>query len=104
MVCFSPGGNVEWQKIGVLGYSFVTIDLNGDGWDEILTMKMAHAELAAFGLCSVTIISKLFGEWGESKTGFILAIAAIIFAICNAVFLLLVLFTFYFGRGQFTLI
>ncbi|NQT82332.1 hypothetical protein HQ563_04875 [bacterium] len=48
MVCFSPGGNVEWQKIGVLGYSFVTIDLNGDGWDEILTMKMAHAELAAF--------------------------------------------------------
>ncbi len=48
IVCFSPGGNVEWQKMGVLGYSFVTTDLNGDGWDEILTMKNVPNELVLF--------------------------------------------------------
>ncbi len=48
MACLSPDGNVEWEKTGVLGDSFVTADFNGDGWEEILTMKMARAELAAF--------------------------------------------------------
>jgi len=62
------------------------------------------AELGAFGLGSVTIVGKLFGEWGQSKAGFVFAITAIIVAICNAVFLMLVLYTFYFGGGQFTLI
>jgi len=75
-------------------------------WDVYNTMFAVWliAELAAFGVGSVTVIGKLFGGWGESKLGFILAIAAIIVAVCNAVFLLLVLYSFYFGGGQFTLI
>ena len=98
--------------IGLVAFVIGIIILRNDDlaepryWNVYNTLFAAWlvAELAAFGLGSVTIIGKLFGEWGESKTGFILAVTAIIFAICNAVFLLLVLYSFYFGGGQFTLI
>lgn len=62
------------------------------------------AELGAFGLGFITIINRLMGEWGQSKLGLIFAIAAVVIAVSCAVFLMLVLYTFYFGGGQFTLI
>ncbi len=62
------------------------------------------AELGAFGLGFITIINRSMGEWGGSKTGLVLAIAAAVIAVCCGVFLMLVLYTFYFAGGQFTLI
>jgi hypothetical protein len=62
------------------------------------------AELGAFGLGFVTITNRLFGEWGESKLGLVLAIIAVIVSVTCGMFLLIVLYTFYFGGGQFTLI
>ncbi|MCP4229384.1 MAG: hypothetical protein GY771_04460 [bacterium] len=98
--------------VGVIAFAAGAYILKGDDvaapryWNVYNTLFAVWliAELAAFGLGSVTVIGGFFGEWGQSKTGFILAVAAIIVAVCNAVFLMLVLYSYYFGGGQFTLI
>lgn len=57
IVCLSPDGKVEWERIGVVGDSFVTADFNRDGWDEILTIKLPGRELAAFDQGGEEILS-----------------------------------------------
>lgn len=42
IMCFLPDGNLEWRKSDVFGRSFATLDVNGDGWDEIVTMKIGQ--------------------------------------------------------------
>ena len=98
--------------IGLIAFVIGVLILRGDDidapryWDIYNTLFAVWilSELGAFGLGSITIINRFFGEWGDSKLGMVLAIASVAAAVCCGVFLLLVLYTYYFGGGQFTII